>query len=222
MAAMSDLAASSNRDLAEHVAEVLVRTGAVAFRTDPFFRLTSGADSPVYVDNRQLLGHVAERAAVIDAFAQALSEGDAPQAIAGTATAGIPWGAWLAERLQLPFMYVRSQAKEWGKQRAVEGTAPPGSRVLLIEDLAFSAGSLADAAVNLRDEGFHVKDTLTIASYELPSAHARLTALELRHITLTTIDDALAAAQRAGALGAEQVSVVAGWLRERRAVLSAG
>jgi orotate phosphoribosyltransferase len=204
--------------LASQIAETLVRTGAVAFRTSPFFRLTSGAESPVYVDNRQLLGHVAERLEVIGAFLEAIAtQQPAPDAIAGTATAGIPWGAWIADRLSLPFLYVRSLAKAWGKESAVEGAAPDGARVLVIEDLAFSAGSLADAAENLRAAGFLVEDSLTIASYDMPSARARLQSLSLRHTTLTTIDEALAAAARAGSLDDEQVSVVEAWLRDRRA-----
>jgi orotate phosphoribosyltransferase len=212
------VSASPNQPLARQVAETLVRTGAVAFRTTPFFRLTSGTESPVYVDNRQLLGHVAERLEVIDAFTSTLTTlPTPPEAVAGTATAGIPWGAWLADRLGLPFMYVRSQAKAWGKESAVEGTGPEGARVLLIEDLAFSAGSLIDAVENLRAAGFLVEDALTIASYELPSAHARMQSLGLRHATLTSIDEALAAAERAGSLDADQVSVVESWLQERRA-----
>lgn len=205
------------QSVARRIAETLVRTGAVAFRTEPFFRLTSGTESPVYVDNRQLLGHVVERLEVVDAFLMAITAQPAPEVIAGTATAGIPWGAWLADRLSLPFLYVRSQAKAWGKESAVEGTAPEGARVLVIEDLAFSAGSLAAAAENLRAAGFLVEDALTIASYEMPSAHERLEALGLRHMTLTTIDEALAAAARAGSLEEGQVSVVAAWLRDRRA-----
>ena len=209
---------SEDQPLAHRIAELLVGTGAVAFRTAPFFRLTSGAESPVYVDNRQLLGHVSERLEVIAAFMQRIAaQPVAPEAIAGTATAGIPWGAWLADRLGLPFMYVRSQAKAWGKESAVEGTAPQGARVLVIEDLAFSAGSLADAAENLRAADFRVEDALTIASYDMPAAHARMQSLSLRHSTLTTIDEALAAAARAGQLDDGQVSVVEDWLRERRA-----
>lgn len=203
--------------MARRVAELLVGTGAVAFRTAPFFRLTSGAESPVYVDNRRLLGHVSERQEVIEAFTDLIAlQPHAPEAIAGTATAGIPWGAWLADRLALPFMYVRSQAKAWGKESAVEGTAPAGARVLVIEDLAFSAGSLAAAADNLRTAGFHVEDALTIASYDMPTAHARMRELGLRHTTLTTIDTALAAAAQAGQLDERQASIVRDWLRERR------
>jgi orotate phosphoribosyltransferase len=211
------VSASPDQSVARRIAEILVRTGAVAFRTEPFFRLTSGTESPVYVDNRQLLGHVAERLEVVDAFLGVVAARPEPAAIAGTATAGIPWGAWLADRLSLPFLYVRSQAKAWGKESAVEGTAPDGAHVLVIEDLAFSAGSLADAAENLRAMGFQVEHALTIASYEMPSARARMEALGLRHVTLTTIDEALAAAGRAGSLEESQVSLVADWLRERRA-----
>jgi orotate phosphoribosyltransferase len=206
-----------DQHMARRIAETLVRTGAIAFRTEPFFRLTSGTESPVYVDNRQLLGHVAERLQVVDAFLEAITAQPAPEAIAGTATAGIPWGAWLADRLSLPFLYVRSQAKAWGKESAVEGAAPKGARVLVIEDLTFSAGSLVDAAENLRQGGFLVKDALTIASYDMPRAKARLETLGIRHTTLTTIDEALATAGRAGSLDEAQVSVVEAWLSDKRA-----
>jgi orotate phosphoribosyltransferase len=207
----------SEQALAARIADALVRTEAVAFRTDPFFRLTSGVESPVYVDNRQLLGHVEERLEVVGAMVDAVSEQDPPAAIAGTASAGVPWGAWLADCLALPLLYVRSQAKGWGRERAVEGFAREGSRVLVIEDLAFSAGSLIDAAQNLREAGFVVEDTLTIASYELPRAQARMDAAGLRHRTLTTIDEALAGAQRAGSLDSDQVGLVEDWLGQARA-----
>jgi orotate phosphoribosyltransferase len=221
----------AGQTLAARVADLLVRTGAVAFRTAPLFRLTSGVESPVYVDNRQLLGHVEERLEIIDALV-ALASGRLPlvstqvsppaarsptEAIAGTATAGVPWGAWMADRLALPFLYVRSQAKAWGKERAVEGHAPAGARVLVVEDLAFSAGSLLAAAENLREAGFEVHDAFTIASYELPRARARMDAAGLRHITLTTLDEALAAARRSGALDNAQVAQVESWLLQTRA-----
>jgi orotate phosphoribosyltransferase len=208
---------SERQALAARIADTLVRTAAVAFRTSPFFRLTSGVESPVYVDNRQLLGHVRERQVVVDAMVGVVSaEEEPPAAIAGTATAGVPWGAWLADRLALPFLYVRSEAKAWGKERAVEGFAPQAAKVLVIEDLAFSAGSLLAAAANLREAGFLVEEALTIASYELPSAQARMDALGLRHTTLTTIDEALAAARRARALDDVQVSIVGDWLSQIR------
>lgn len=199
------------------IAEILVRTSAVSFRTDPFFTFTSGVTSPVYVDNRQLLGHVPERRTVVDQLIQSAApvlEGS--EAIAGTATAGIPWAAWIADRLDLPLLYVRSQAKDWGRERAVEGAAPPNARVVVVEDLAFSGGSLLTAARNLREGGFHVQDALCIVSYETPAAQARLEKESLRLWPLTTVDEALAAAEHRGSLDATQVEVVREWLRETR------
>lgn len=202
--------------LGASIAEILVRSGAVSFRTSPFFRFTSGAESPVYVDNRQLLGDVDARLEIVEALVEAATSMEVA-AIAGTATAGIPWGAWIADRLSLPFLYVRSEAKAWGKERAVEGAAPEGARVLLIEDLAYTAGSLAAATENLREAGFIVDNALTIVSYDMPSADARLNSLGLRYVTLTTIDQALAAAHRGGWLNDSEVSVVGKWLQDSRA-----
>ena len=205
----------AQEQLSARIAELLVRSGAVSFRTAPFFRFTSGVESPVYVDNRQLLGNIDARLELVEALVETAKPLEVV-AVAGTATAGIAWGAWMADRLALPFLYVRSEAKAWGKQRAVEGAAPEGARVLVIEDLAYTAGSLAAAAENLREAGFVVDDALTIASYDMPSAHARLQSLDLAHTTLTTIDQALRAAQRSGSLGDHEVSVVENWLREKR------
>lgn len=206
----------TDTSVAERIAETLVSAGGVTFRTSPFFRLTSGMDSPVYVDNRQLLGHVDERREIVQAIYDAATSGTPVGAVAATATAGIPWGAWLADRLELPLLYVRSEAKAWGKERAVEGTAPSGTSVLVIEDLAFSAGSLMASAVNLRDAGFEVKRAITILSYDMPKALARLKDLNLEHQSLTTIDDALAASRRQGSLDANEVALVAEWLRSLR------
>lgn len=199
------------------VAEVLVTTGAVSFRTEPFFQFTSGMESPVYVDNRQLLGHVGERSFIVGELVGLVSEVDAALVgIAGTATAGIPWAAWLADHLDLPLLYVRAQPKEWGHERAVEGTAPSGE-VVVVEDLAFTAGSLASSVTNLRDAGFDVTTALTIVTYEIPRARQRLSRLGIEHYSLTTIDAALTAARQLGTLSNGQVAIVSGWLdRVRR------
>jgi orotate phosphoribosyltransferase len=196
------------------VARVLVDTGAVAFRTDPFFTFTSGMESPVYVDNRRLLGYPVERRKVVSEFLNAVS--GAPAAIAGTATAGIPWAAWIAERLDLPMLYVRSQAKSWGQQRAIEGAAPDGAHVVLVEDLAFTAGSLTASAASLRDAGYQVDAAMTIVSYDTPQAAERIAETGLEHRSLTTIDAALIEAQRQGTLDTDQVGVVRGWLKDIR------
>ncbi|MEA2496643.1 MAG: orotate phosphoribosyltransferase [Thermoleophilaceae bacterium] len=205
--------------LAEQVAATLVATGAVSFRTKPPFRFTSGVSSPVYVDNRQLLGHVDERSSIVDGFHAAITSAANLRsigAVAGTATAGIPWAAWIADRLDLPMLYVRAKAKDWGQGKAVEGTAPASSDVLLIEDLSFTAGSLATAAERLREADFRVAGAMTIVSYETASAHERLQAASLPAATLTTIDAALESAERMGRLAADETAAVRKWLGDLR------
>jgi orotate phosphoribosyltransferase len=202
----------------ERVADLLVKTGAVSFRTTPFFRFTSGVESPIYVDNRRLLGFVSERRTICKELAELAVESCDRQvdAIAGTATAGIAWAAWLSEALSLPMVYVRSEAKAWGQRQAVEGFAPPRARVLLLEDLVFSGGSLIAATEQLRSAGYRVSHCFTIASYELPVAAQRFADLGVLHESLTTIDAALAAAAASGALQAEETDTVGLWLASRR------
>jgi len=197
------------------VARVLVRTEAVSFRTEPFFTFTSGVESPVYVDNRRLLGFPDARREVVDALVHAARERE-PEAIAGTATAGIPWAAWLAEALELPMMYVRSGAKEWGRKQAVEGFAAPRARTLLIEDLAFSGGSLVAAAEELRRADYQVEDCLTIVTYDMPAAQSSFDRSGVRHHALTTIDAALEVASASRSLTREQTALVRYWLRGQR------
>ncbi len=217
---MSDTADRTSTSAASgasiEIARLLVATEAVAFRTDPFFTFTSGVESPVYVDNRRLLGFPAARRAVVEALLATARAHDV-EAVGGTATAGIAWAAWLADALELPMMYVRSGAKAWGRQQAVEGLAPAGARTLLIEDLAFSGGSLLAAAEQLRVAGYRVEDCLTIVTYGIPAAQRDFERVGLRHHALTTIDAALAAAGAAGALDDDQTAIVRDWLERRRA-----
>lgn len=206
------------RSATDYTARLLVETGAITFRTDPFFTFTSGVRSPVYVDNRTLLGHVAQRRAVVEQLVDVVSKSNgAPlAAVAGTATAGIPWAAWAADRMSLPMLYVRSGAKDWGQQRAVEGTAPDGANVALLEDLAFTAGSLGSSVEQLRREGFVVDLAVTIVSYDMPLARQRMLDLGLTHHTLTTIDCAVDAAVAFGSLSPDDATTICDWLVDLR------
>jgi len=201
--------------LADEIAGLLVRTEAVAFRTDPFFTFTSGVQSPVYVDNRRLLGFPDARRVVVAALVAA-ARALAPEAVAGTATAGIAWAAWIADALDLPMMYVRSGAKRWGRQQAVEGLATAGARTLLVEDLAFSGGSLVAAAEQLHAAGYRVEECLTIVTYGMPAAQRDFERAGVRHRSLTTIDTALAVAHTTGALSSEHTDLVREWLARQR------
>ena len=137
-------------------AKLLVSIGAVELRTDPasWFTWASGERAPIYCDNRVVISYPAVRTQIADGLAAAIrSNHSDAQVIAGTATAGIPHAAWVAERLDLPMVYVRGSAKDHGKAKRVEGRALRGERVVLIEDLVSFGGSALAACDALEAEG---------------------------------------------------------------------
>lgn len=198
------------------IAQILVRCGAVSFRTDPFYTFTSGTKSPVYVDNRRLLGFPAERRKVVAALHE-LVDRSSFHAIAGTATAGIPWAAWLADDCGKPLLYVRGAKKPHGRETAVEGYAPAGSRVVLVEDLMFTGGSTATSVTNLREAGYHVDTCVAIVTYETRTASEKLKELDVSSRVLTSVEAALRVAHGSGDLSSAQLDIVQAWLAETRA-----
>ena len=129
--------------LADTLARDLLRIGAVALRPDRPFTWASGRLAPVYTDNRLALSHPDVRTRVADGFASVVRERfpDA-DAVSATATAGIAPGALLADRLGLPFSYVRAGAKGHGRENRIEGAVEAGQRVVLVEDLVSTGGSV--------------------------------------------------------------------------------
>jgi orotate phosphoribosyltransferase len=202
----------------DRVATMLVESGAIEFRTEPLFRFTSGASSPIYVDNRLLLGFVDVRRALVEGLAAAASpDGVAPpwDAVAGTATAGIPWAAWLSDFWNVPMLYVRGDAKKWGREKSVEGRVAEGWRALVVEDLIFSGGSSRTTVSRLREAGLQVDTCVCIVTYDTPAGH-RLADDGVTVKALTTVATALEAAVRLGKLSAADGEVVTEWLAKVR------
>lgn len=202
----------------DRVAAILVECGAIEFRTDPLFRFTSGVTSPIYVDNRHMLGFVDARRALVEGLAAAASDKDGARsadAVAGTATAGIPWAAWLAERWGVPMLYVRSGAKEWGRQKTIEGLVREGWRTVVVEDLIYSGGSARKTVGELRTAGLNVDTCVCLVTYGAPDSR-RLADDGVTVTALTTVDQALDAAVRLGKLAASDQAVVAEWLSNIR------
>ena len=151
---------------ASRLASDLLRIGAVKLSPEAPFTWASGLRSPVYCDNRLTIGHPEVRRRITDGFVEIIrTAGLQPEVIAGTATAGIPHAAWLADRLGLPMVYVRSKAKGHGTSSRIEGPVDPGRRVLLVEDLVSTGGSSVTALEALREAGFEVRDVLAIYTY---------------------------------------------------------
>ena len=190
------------------VALALLQAQAVLLRPHEPFTFASGIKSPIYCDNRLLLGNVAARTVISDAFAAMV--GDA-EVVAGTATAGIPWAAWVAERAAKPMAYVRSGAKAHGRGRQIEGASVAGKRVLLMEDTVSTGESAVTAIEALYSEGAASVTCACIFTYGWQATYDRFVAANAPLTALTTLVPVLDAAVSAGYIKAEQRATVEAW-----------
>jgi orotate phosphoribosyltransferase len=153
---------------AELMARMLWEIKAVHFRPEEPYKLASGMMSPVYIDCRKLISYPRIRSAVMDfAAATVLSEAGFEQfdCVAGGETAGIPFAAFLAERLSLPMIYVRKKPKGHGRNAQIEGHMPEGARVLVIEDLTTAGGSMFTFIDAIRAAGGVVEHGMALFYY---------------------------------------------------------
>lgn len=188
-------------DYATHVAEALLDQGAFKISLDPLFTWTSGLRSPVYCDLRALISDVEARRVIVEAFMAMKTDWSTVDVIAGTATAGIPWAAWLAEAVGKPMVYVRSAAKEHGTKKRIEGALKLGQRVLLVEDHISTGGSSVSAVQSLREEGGATVDEIFgINSYQLAKADETFATAAVRVNTLTNYSVILQVAKGRGVI----------------------
>ena len=150
-----------NEDQAIKVAEFLLQIKAIKLSPNEPFTWASGIKSPIYCDNRVTLSYPTIRTYIRQAYAQSiLDHYGKPDIIAGVATGGIALGALVAQELNLPFIYVRSSAKEHGLGNQIEGFYEKGQKVVVIEDLISTGGSSLKAVDALRDGGLEVNQPL--------------------------------------------------------------
>jgi len=202
--------------MAREVARMLLEIEAVHFRPDPPFMLTSGLASPVYIDCRKLISYPAARRRVMEAAVATMDRAvgfDAIDAVAGGETAGIPYAAWMAEATSLPMLYVRKKPKGFGRNAQIEGDLKPGSRVLLVEDLATDGASKIIFVNALRDAGATVTDAFVIFFYGVfPGATQALEDSGVRLHHLATWWDVLDVARARGLYTPEQLDTVEAYL----------
>lgn len=193
-------------DLAKQVAQILLKIEAVKVKIDPPFKWASGILSPIYCDNRLLISYPEEREVIVNGFVETIKEkGLNPDIIAGTATAAIPWAAFVAQKMNLPMIYIRSEKKEHGAGRQIEGKIEAGRKVVIIEDLISTGGSSIKAAEAVKEEGkSEVTDILAIVTWELKKAVDRFAAANLNLTTLTNYTNIIQTASEEGYLSEEQ------------------
>ena len=215
---MTDAPTDAPDPTARATARCLLQIEAVLFRPEDPFVFTSGRASPVYVDCRKIIAFPRARAALMDLAVQRLQEAcgfEAFDVIAGGETAGIPFAAWIAERLGLPMAYVRKKPKGFGRNARIEGLIRPGDRALLVEDLATDGGSKLGFVEGLREAEAQVAHSFVIFHYGIfPEGIARLKEAGVSLHALATWWDALAAAEELGYLEAGGIAKVRAFLED--------
>jgi len=190
-------------------ARILLELKAVNFSPDKPFTFTSGRKSPVYIDCRKLISYPRARARLMDLSVDLIESriGVASfDAVAGGETAGIPFAAWISERMALPMLYVRKKPKGFGRMAQIEGDMPEGSRVLLVEDLASEGGSKLLFVEALRNAGAQVAHNFVLFHYGIfPGSIARLADAGITLWSLATWYDVIAVAEAEGYFDRDQL-----------------
>ena len=156
------------REIARLTAKMLLETKAVHFNADEPFVLASGKPSPTYIDCRKLISFPRIRSTLMDFLTVTVMRNAGFEAfdnVAGGETAGIPFGAWVAERMALPMTYVRKKPKGYGRNARIEGDMSEGQRVLLVEDLTTDGGSKISFVDAIRETGATCAHTAVIFYY---------------------------------------------------------
>ena len=195
--------------LATEIASHLLDIKAVYLQPDNPFTWASGIQSPIYTDNRVTLSYPDTRTLIEDGFVQKIKE-EFPdvEVIAGTATAGIPHGAIIADRMNLPFAYILSKPKDHGAGNQVEGRIFKGQKMVVIEDLISTGGSVLDAVAAAEREGADVLGVVAIFTYELPKATENFANADVKLVTLSNYSELIKVAKVQGYINADGLTLL--------------
>ena len=199
---------------AQEITQLLLEVKAVSINTEKQFKFVSGMLSPVYVDNRKLISYPKVRNRIVELFVNALL-GDLKQkkfdVIAGVATGGIPWSAWVAHDLDVPMIYIRSAPKERGMQRQIEGDLSAKQNVIIIEDLITTGLSSTNAVDAVRNAGGVVSSCLSIFSFDAPSAIEKFNKINTECNSLTSLPILMDVAHHKNYINDVQLEIVDKW-----------
>ena len=195
--------------LAKLIARDLLKIKAVYLKPEEPFTWASGIKSPIYTDNRVTLAYPETRTLIEDGFVEKIrAEFPDVEVIAGTATAGIPHGAIIADKMNLPFAYIRSKPKDHGAGNQIEGRVAPGQKMVVIEDLISTGGSVLDAIAAAKREGADVIGAAAIFTYELPKADKNFNEAGVKLVTLSNYTELIHLAEQEGYINAEGLALL--------------
>ena len=199
-------------EIKRNVAGYLLQSKAIMLEPTEPFTWASGWHSPIYCDNRVTLSYPEIRDYIKEAFE--LTIGDrfpGPEVIAGVATGAIAQGALVADKMNLPFVYVRPAAKGHGRKNMVEGRIKPGQKVVVVEDLVSTGGSSLKAVEALREAGAEVTGMVAIFSYGFQIAEDNFREAGIELITLTDYHTLIQVALESNEIKQDQVEMLKQW-----------
>jgi orotate phosphoribosyltransferase len=194
------------------VAERLLQAHAIRLSVKQPFTWSSGWTSPIYCDNRKVLGHPYIRDFIKSELCNVVFS-SFPEAglLAGVATAGIAWGAMVADQLKLPYVYVRSKPKDHGMGQQIEGYYQPGQPVVVIEDLISTAKSSLQVVEALRKSGLEVIGLVSIFNYDFPAARTALQDAGVTWLSLSNYPTLISLALDKKLVSPEEEAVLLKW-----------
>jgi orotate phosphoribosyltransferase len=196
----------------EIVAESLLKINAVTLSPNKPFTWASGMKAPIYTDNRITISYPAVRKAIYTGLAQLIRD-HFPEAevVAGTATAGIPHAAWVAQQLKLPLIYVRKQPKDHGRGKMIEGILEPDQQVVVVDDLISTGGSVLKAVKAVREAGGNVVGVVSIFTYQLPAADTNFGAAGIKYYSVTNYTELINLAMKQHQISSADLEVLKQW-----------
>ncbi len=203
-------------DRAKKVAKALLDVEAVRVNVKEPFTFVSGIKSPIYCDNRKVIGYPEARKIIVDSFVEILKDRDF-DVVAGTATAGIPWAAFIAEEMNKPMAYIRSKKKEHGAGKQIEGASVDGKKVVVVEDLISTGGSCIQAVEAARAEGASYVEVAAIFSYQFQKAIDNFESIDCKWETLSSFMELLQLVKDQNYLNEVEFKIAASWNKDPQA-----
>lgn len=197
-------------DRERKVARALLTTEAVRLNVKEPFTFVSGIKSPIYCDNRKMIGFPEERKIVVREFIKLLEKVDF-DIVAGTATAGIPWAAFIAMEMNKPMAYIRGEKKAHGAGRQIEGAEFQGKKVIVIEDLISTGGSSIKAVNAAREAGATEVEVFAIFSYEFEKAYKNFEEAGVAWESLSNFSSLIQVAKEENYLTEEEAEIALKW-----------
>ena len=201
-----------NMNIEKQIAQHLLNVKAVTLSPNQPYTWASGIKSPIYCDNRVTLSYPEVRKDIAHALVELIrKEYPDVEVIAGTATAGIPQACWVADIMNLPMVYIRSKAKDHGKGNQIEGVIHPGQKMVVIEDLISTGGSVIDACIAAQNEGAHVLGVAAIFTYELAKGIDNFRQNNLKLVCLSNYTTLVNVAKDTGYISEDDIETLKKW-----------